>query len=158
MAHGFLGTPASIMLDVVVCSLVLILPTLLYSLFTVKVQRNYRLHKTIQTTLSLVLFVVVALFEVDLRRSGGFYELAKNSPYIETAFLKNLLTVHLIFSISTCFVWGGTFIVALKKFPNPPGPSAFSPKHKFWAWLSVADMVGTVVTGLMVYYYGFVAR
>ena len=61
----------------------------------------------------------------------------------------------LVFSISTCFIWIATYIAALRSFPNPVGPSKFSPKHKIMAWISVVDMVATVVTGLMVYYYFF---
>ena len=158
MGSGFLGTPASLMLDVVVCSLVLVLPVLAWGLWEARIRRNFALHKRIQVGLTLVLLVVVVLFEIDLRLQGGFWELAKNSPYAGTAFLRNLLTVHLCFSISTVFIWGATFIAALRAFPNPPAPGAFSAKHKLMAWLSVADMVGTVATGLMVYYYGFMAK
>lgn len=155
MGKGFLGTPASLMLDVVVCSLVLVLPMLAASLYVVKARNNYALHKLLQIALSAALLVVVLLFEIDMRLQGGFWVMAKDSPYADTAFLKILLYVHLCFSITTVFVWYGTAIWAIRRFPSPPGPNAFSPKHKLAAWIAVADMAGTVVTGLMVYYYGF---
>ena len=39
MQNGFLGNNASLMLDVVVCALVLVVPALLFSLYTVKIKR-----------------------------------------------------------------------------------------------------------------------
>jgi putative membrane protein len=155
MGPGFLGTPASIMLDVVVCSLFLVVPALLWSIYLARIRRNFSLHKKVQLILGVVLLIVVILFEIDLRRQGGFWELAKDSAYFETAFLRNLLNIHLVFSISTVFIWAATYATALWAFPSPPRPGSFSPKHKVMAWVAVVDMVATVVTGLMVYYFGF---
>ncbi len=155
MGSGFLGTPASLMLDVVVCSLALVIPALFWSIFLAKFRRNFALHKQVQLVLGIVLLIVVVLFEVDMRLQGGFWEMAKESSYYKTPFLRNLLWVHLVFSISTVFIWAATYGTALKFFPSPPRPGSFSPRHKVMAWVSVVDMVGTAVTGVMVYYYGF---
>ncbi len=155
MGKGFLGTSASFMLDFVVVSLVAVVPLLLFSLYLVKIKKSYSLHKKLQIFLSIALGGVVGLFEVDMRLQGGFWAMAKNSPYAESDFLHRLLTVHLCFSISTVIFWAVTLFAALKFIPAPPGPSRFSPTHKIMAWITIADLVGTVVTGLMVYYYGF---
>jgi len=157
MAEGFLGTPASLMLDIVVISLILVVPTMLLSIYIVKKLKNYALHRIIQLTLGAVLAVVVALFEIDMRLQGGFEELAKDSAYFDTHFLWVLLGIHLSFAVSTVFLWATTIVLALKRFPNPPRPGAFSPTHKVMAWFAVADMVATAVTGLMVYYFGFMS-
>lgn len=157
MGNGFLGTPASLMLDVVVCSLIVVVPALLYSIYVVRYKRNYLLHKRLQITLFWVLAVAVTLFEVDMRLSGGFWEMAAQSRYIDTAFLKWLLRVHLFFSITTAVLWVVTFVTAMKKISNPPGPGGFSRAHLLMGRIAVIDMVATVVTGLMVYYYGFMA-
>lgn len=156
MGNGFLGTSASLMLDVVVVSLLVVAPALFYSLYTVKFRRNYLLHKRLQIAISVALFLVVALFEIDMQMQGGFWELAKDSAHAGTPFLKRLLAVHLVFSITTFFLWFATFATALRGFPNPPGPGSFSRKHKIMAWTATADMLLTIATGLMVYYYGFV--
>lgn len=158
MGNGFLGTDATLMLDVVVCSLVLVIPTLLFSIATVKFKKNYLLHKRIQVTLGIVLAVVVALFELDMRLQGGFWEISKNSSYAGTDFLRNILYFHLVFSISTPILWAVTILTALKRFPNPPHPDVFSLTHKRLAWASVFDMTATAVTGLMVYYFGFISQ
>ena len=155
LKNGFLGTPASIMLDVVVCSLVLVVPTLLFSIYLVKRRRKYDVHKHVQLTLGLVLLLVVILFEVDMRLQGGFWAMASQSPYYNTAFMVYLLYVHLFFAVSTVIMWSITYYITLKRFPSPPRPTAFSPTHRVLAWISVVDMGATVVTGLMVYYFGF---
>lgn len=159
MRDGFLGYPASLMLDVVVCALVVVVPTLLFSLYTVKVRRNYTLHKRLQIILGAVLLLAVGLFEVDMQWQGGIAGiLAKRSRPLSTAersFFDGLLKVHLVFAISTVVLWGTTLAWAIKRIPRPPAPCPHSPIHKLLGWLSAVDITLTSVTGLMVYYYGF---
>ncbi len=160
MSDGFLGYKASLMLDVVVCALVVVVPTLLFSLYAVKIRRNYALHKTLQLTLGVILLVAVGLFEVDLRLHGGVKGiLAKRSRPLsadELASFYRLLYVHLVFAVSTVALWSVTLGLALKRMPAPPAPCAHSRWHKPLGWISAADIALTSATGLMVYYYGFV--
>ena len=51
MTDGFLGYPTSLMLDVVVCALALVVPLLLFSLYQVRVKRNFLLHRNLQLLL-----------------------------------------------------------------------------------------------------------
>jgi putative membrane protein len=160
MSDGFLGYNATLMLDVVVCALVVVVPTLLFSLFAVKIRRNYRLHKALQITLGVVLLVVVGLFEIDMRIHGGIDGiLARRSRLLSQADRDSfyvLLGVHLFFAVSTVVLWATTLALALKRMPDPPGPCEHSRLHKRLGWLSAVDITLTSVTGLMVYYYGFV--
>ena len=52
MSEGFLGYQTTFMLDVVVSALVLVVPTLIYSIYQVKRKRNYSRHKFLQLTLA----------------------------------------------------------------------------------------------------------
>ncbi|MGQ0633953.1 MAG: DUF420 domain-containing protein [Planctomycetaceae bacterium] len=157
---GFLGYPASLMLDVVVCALVVVVPTLLFSLASVKVRRRYGLHKSLQVALGLVLLLAVGLFEIDMRLHGGIDGILAKRPRpltgAEYASFKTLLYVHLVFAVSTVFLWAATLALALRRFPAPPAPSAHSRLHKGLGWLSAADITLTSITGLLVYYYGFI--
>jgi len=159
MSNGFLGYPASFMLDVVVCALIIVVPLLVFNISVVRFGRNHQLHKTLQLLLAGVLLLAVALFEVDMQMQGGVEGiLAKRSRPLsvdEMASFRSLLIVHLFFAISTVVLWALTVGLALRRFPTPVRPAAHSRLHRILGWLSALDITGTAVTGLMVYYYGF---
>ena len=159
MSNGFLGYPASFMLDVVVCALIVVVPLLVFNISVVRFGKNYQLHKTLQLLLAGVLLVAVALFEIDMQLQGGVDGiLAKRSRPLsvaELASFRSLLLVHLFFAISTVVLWGLTVGLAWRRFPTPVRPASHSRLHKILGWLSALDITGTAVTGLMVYYYGF---
>lgn len=162
MQDGFLGYKSSFMLDFVVVALVLIVPILLFSLYTVKFRKNFTLHRNLQLLLGVVLLVAVAAFEVDLRWQGGWQAVVnKGTPQLTSeklAFVQTLLYVHLGFAITTPFLWIATIGLAWKRFSNPPQPGQHSGLHKTLGWLSTIDITLTSVTGLVFYYFAFVAR
>ena len=147
------------MLDIVVCALAVVIPTLLASLYAVKLRRNYSLHKLLQIVLGAVLLLTVGLFEVDMRLHGGIAGiLANRSRPLSSAELTSfyrLLYVHLFFAISTVVLWATTLGLAVRRMPSPPGPCRHSRMHKTLGWISAVDITLTSVTGLLVYYYGF---
>lgn len=164
MKNGFLGFDASFMLDFVVSALVLIVPVLLYSLYVIKFRRNFILHRNLQVALGIVLLVAVAAFEIDTQLVHGGWENIVNkdseAPRLsgeKYSHAQRVLRIHLIFAISTPFLWGATLWYALRRFPNPPLPGEHSKLHKTLGWLSVLDIVMTSVTGLWFYYAAFVA-
>lgn len=162
MRNGFLGFDASFMLDFVVVALVAVVPVILWSLYVVKVQRNYALHRLLQIALGVILLVTVVAFEVDMRMQGGWERIInkdlaspRRSPD-EIATIRQFLYVHLLFAISTPFLWGTTLALALKRFSAPPLPGPHSRLHKTLGWLSTVDLVLTSATGLAFYYIAFV--
>ncbi|MEZ5942960.1 MAG: DUF420 domain-containing protein [Planctomycetaceae bacterium] len=161
--HGFLGNDASFMLDFVVVALVLVVPVLLYSLYVVKFQRNFGLHRFLQIALGVVLFVAVAAFEVDMRMHGGWENIINKDPENvrldaqQLQSVSQVLWIHLVFAISTPFLWIATTVYALRRFPKPPQPGEHSRLHKTLGWISVVDLVATSVTGLWFYYVAFMA-
>ncbi|MBL4885888.1 MAG: DUF420 domain-containing protein [Planctomycetaceae bacterium] len=163
MQSGFLGNDSSFMLDFVVCALVLIVPILLYSLWLVKFKQNYALHRILQLSLGVVLLVAVGLFEIDMRLHGGWQNIINKNPEAprlnleQLAFVKQVLYVHLVFAVSTPFLWGTTIYLALKKFPSPIQPGEHSKRHKLLGWLSTIDLTLTSVTGLIFYYVAFMS-
>jgi hypothetical protein len=162
--NGFLGYNASLMLDFVVSALVLIVPVLVYSLYAVKVRGAYLVHRNIQLGLAITLFVAVGAFEVDLQLVHGGWENVVNKPDTpprlvgsDLEFVRKLLWIHLVFAISTPVLWAVTIVLALRRFPSPPAPSPHSGLHKKLGWLSAIDITLTSVTGLIFYYFAFVA-
>ncbi len=164
MKNGFLGFDASFMLDFVVSALVLIVPILLYSLYVVKIQKNFVLHRNLQVILGVVLLVAVTAFEIDTQWvHGGWENIVNKNPeeprLTGEAFshAQKVLWIHLIFAVTTPFLWGATLFYALRRFPNPPQPGEHSKLHKRLGWLSVIDLVMTSTTGLWFYYTAFIA-
>lgn len=163
MKDGFLGFRTSFMLDFVVSALVLIVPVLIYSLYSVKIRRNYTLHRKLQLLLGIVLLAAVGAFEIDLQwvQRGWTNVVAKREVPLtpeQFAFVRLVLRVHLVFAISTPLLWAVTIILALRRMPSPPAPCPHSNLHKNLGWVSTIDIVLTSVTGLIFYYFAFVAR
>jgi len=154
--NGFLGTRASLMLDVVFLAMFLVLPVLGVSIAMVRLRRNYAWHKQVQLILATVLLVAVAAFEIDMQLVSGWRERAAASPFWKTGVMTSLY-VHLVFSVSTFFLWIYVVEGALRNIPRPPGPSPYSRRHMFWARLAAIDLVLTALTGWIFYWLAFVA-
>lgn len=69
--RGFLGTRADVLIDIVMLSFIVILPTLIISWRLVRNRKAYASHRKIQLTLGITLAIVVGIFEYDLSASGG---------------------------------------------------------------------------------------
>lgn len=152
---GFLGTRASLMLDVVFLAMFLVVPLLGASIWLVRYRRRYALHKRLQLLLAGVLLVAVALFEFDMR-INGWIERAQPSPWYPRGVWTSLY-IHLFFAVSTTVLWTLVIVRALRNFPKPPQPGAHSRWHMFWGRLAAIDMMLTAVTGWVFYLLAFVA-
>lgn len=153
--NGFLGTRASLMLDIVAVAMVGVLAVLGLSIYVVRYRARYTLHKRLQLVLVVALFVVVALFEADMR-INGWRQRAAASPFYDS-WVMPVLRTHLVFSISTTVLWIGVTAAALRKFARPPRPGLHSGNHRFWGRLAAVDMLCTAVTGWLFYWLAFAA-
>lgn len=154
--EGFLGTRASLMLDVVFVAMIVVVPVLLWSIAQVRYRHNYRLHKRVQLALAAVLLVAVALFEVDMRFVTDWRQRAEPSPYYQTWVFPSLY-VHLFFAVPTAVLWVVVVVRALRHFPHPPQPGPHSRQHVFWGWLAAVEMCLTALTGWIFYLLAFAA-
>lgn len=161
MIQGFLPfSRATIMFDVVVIALVAFLPMLAWSISLAR-RGRYRLHKRVQLSLAVTLFVTVLLFEVDVQWTkftleGGWRSLSVESPY-QGAPIDRLLRVHLGFATVTAVLWLVTTLQAVANFPKPPVPGPHSRNHKWMAWAATVGLFVTSITGWTFYYMAFVA-
>lgn len=160
MANGFLGYRTSLMLDAVVCALVAVVPAIVFSLYLVKVRKNFVAHRNVQLVLAVVLLVAVGAFEIDMRLQGGWRAIvAKRDVPLTAAQLSEvtvILWTHLCFAITSPVLWFITIVLALKRMPKPPAPCAHSRWHKKLGWAATIDLTLTSVTGLWFYYAAFV--
>jgi hypothetical protein len=151
---GFLGTRADILFHLVMLSLVIVVPVLVYSWIKVR-QHHYALHKGVQLTLLGVLAVAVGAFELHLRAMGGIFAATSASSYAGTATLDFWIWFHTLLAIATTVVWLVLAAVSVRRFPRPPAPNAFSARHRFWGRLGMVLMALTGITSVPVYVYGF---
>lgn len=127
------GARCDILMDIMVVSMAVILPLLWYSFRKVRHEHNYKLHKNIQLTMFIILFVVVILFEYDMQQNGGIFAMVQGSAYEGTFFLNSTIWVHTFLSITTSIIWTYLIIASLIKFGSKnPKPGKFSKIHRLW--------------------------
>jgi len=156
LEQGPLGTRADWLMDLVIISLVVIIPVILLSWSKAR-HREYKTHKNIQVWLTGILTVVVLLFELDLRLAGGMEVLTEGSRYFGTTFLNVSTYIHLFFSVSTAIIWLVLIAFSLRRFSKfAQTKEWFGKQHKFWGKIGMIWMIMTGLTGLELYIIGFV--
>jgi putative membrane protein len=153
---GFLGTRASIMLDVVCVGMVVVMAVLSWSIWQVRAKRNFRLHKRVQLMLVALLAVVLTAFEVDIRLNGWTHRATGSADGTPSDMVYGALWIHLFFALTTVGFWIAVTVGALRKFPDPPLPNEHSPLHRRLGWLAAIDMLLTTITGWAFYLLAFV--
>lgn len=154
---GFLGTRASLMLDVVFLAMFIVLPLMAISIALAKFARQYSWHKRMQLGMAVVLLVAVAAFEVDMQLINNWRWLSAPESGQPSTGVLAALRIHLLFAITTPLLWIYVMYAALRKFPDPPMPGPHSHSHKRWGYAAAADMVATAITGWVFYYLAFVS-
>lgn len=176
---GFLGSRASLMVDFVLVAIVSVVPVLAWSIWLVRVRKNYVLHRRVQLTLAVALLLVITLFEIDVRFVSGWRPRAVASQYYASldsdgyfwdvvfrsllrfdyvpSWVARILALHIIFAASTVVLWTTVSGFALKHFGNPPRPGKYGLAHRCLGWLTAVDTVFTAVTGVAFYWLAFVS-
>lgn len=150
--NGFLGTSAPLMMDIIVVSLTLIVPCLIFSIQQAKAG-NIELHRKLQIGLSLLLLFAVTLFELEMQLVGGIENIMEKERY--TTPFRVYLWTHIAISISTIIVWGITIFKALKAFDGKNLEPSHRALHRKLGWASTLLLVLTSLTGLGVYAWCF---
>ena len=152
---GFLGTRASLGMDVVLVGLLALLPVLAWSVALVR-RGRYAAHKALQLFIVAALAAAIAVFEIDIRLVSDWKLRAAASPCWPGGVLA-ALAVHLVFAVSTFGLLAWVVWEALVRFPVPPEPGTHGPRHRRLARLAALDLVCTAVTGVAFYWLAFVA-
>jgi putative membrane protein len=152
---GFLGSRASLGMDVVLVGLLALLPVLAWSVAAVR-RRHYRLHKRLQLLIVTLLLAAIVFFEIDIRLLSDWRIRAAASRWWPAGVLTSL-GIHLVFAVTTFGLWVWTVWEAVARFPVPPRPAAHGARHRRLGRLAALDLVATAVTGLAFYWLAFVA-
>ncbi len=151
---GFLGSRASLGMDVVLVGLFALLPVLAVSIVAVR-QGRYRLHKLLQSFIVAALLAAIAIFEIDIRLFSDWRIRAAPSDFWPVG-VGVALGIHLVFAVSSLVLLLWVFIAALRAFPQPPVPGPHSTRHRFLARWAAADLLATAFTGGVFYWLAFV--
>jgi putative membrane protein len=151
--ESFLGQRGDALIDIGMLSIIAVVPVLLWS-WALARNKAWVKHKQVQLTTAVVLGIVVLLFEIDLNRLGGIFAVTAGSPYAGTSVLNFWIWTHTAFAILSTIVWLLLVIASLIKFPKVPVPTAF-PTHRYFGRLGMVLMLGSGLTAIPMYYYGF---
>jgi len=152
---GFLGSRASLGMDVVLVGLFALLPVLAWSVMLVR-RGRHAAHKRLQLFIVAALAAAIVFFEVDVRLISDWRARAQPSPFWPRGVL-TALAIHLVFAVSTFVLLTWVVWEALTRFPTPPVPGAHGPRHRRMARLAALDLVLTAITGTIFYWLAFVA-
>ncbi|MBT3409115.1 MAG: hypothetical protein HN430_00270, partial [Halieaceae bacterium] len=103
------------LIDLVILSFIAILPLLVISWRYAR-NKHYAHHRHLQIGLAVILAVAVGLFEVDLRLSGGIFELTRGSAYSGNDLLNSIIYGHTLVAVASVLVWVPLIVVSLKRF------------------------------------------
>ena len=147
---GFLGTRGDLVFDLVITSLVAVVPLLFRSRALAR-EGRWLEHKRVQVGLAALLLLVLVIFETNLQLQGGIFELARPSRYSGTRVLSLAVYGHLLFSFSSAALWVLLIAASLVKFEKVPKPNAFSRFHRIAGTLAMWDLILTGFTGVALY-------
>ncbi|NOY40731.1 MAG: DUF420 domain-containing protein [Planctomycetes bacterium] len=153
---GFLGTRASLALDVVCLGMVIVVFVLGWSIWLVRVHRRFALHRRVQLGLAGLLLVVLTAFELDVRMNGWRDRAAGEIGGQPSGDVFLALWIHLFFAVTTVVLWIVVIFLAWRRFPNPPEPNSHSEFHRRWGKIAAVDMLLTSITGWVFYVLAFV--
>ena len=148
---GFLGTKALMYMDIVTLYFA-ILPFLLGFSVYQAIRGNSKLHYQSQFIILAVTIVMVLIFEIGVRLTGGFVEYAKQSP-LSYDFLLLFLVVHIFIALMAVGGWIYLIISTYKSYQN--GILENSDKHrKMGNWIFAA-LTLTSIMGCSIYLFLF---
>ncbi|MBU1927736.1 DUF420 domain-containing protein [bacterium] len=148
---GFLGTSAPFYMDLVTFYFG-ILPLLMGSAIFVAVKKRYELHYKMQLVIFVFTLLVVGVFEVGVRISGGFSAFMEQSNANET-FMIIFLLIHILIALATVVLYSILIYSAVKEFRLKSIPIVKS--HKKLGMLVYLGMSITSIMGVMIYYFLF---
>lgn len=148
---GFLGTRAAFYMDLVTLYFA-ILPFLLAFSIRQAVIGNIPLHYKSQIVILILTVVMVLIFEIGVRISGGFVEYVKMSP-ISYDFLVFFLIIHILIAFLAVAGWIYLIITSYKTYQKE-GIAGMSKHRRMGKW-TFASLTLTSIMGCSIYVFLF---
>jgi putative membrane protein len=148
---GFLGTRAVFYMDLVTVYFA-ILPFLLAFSIRQAVIGNISLHYKSQMAILILTVVMVLIFEIGVRISGGFAEYVKASP-ISYDFLLLFLLVHILVAFLSVVGWIYLIVTSYRTYMKE-GCEGMKKHRKMGKWI-FASLTLTSIMGCSIYLFLF---
>lgn len=149
---GFLGTAAPFYLDIVTIYFAL-LPFFMFLSISFAIKKQYDRHFISQLILFIVTLVVVVIFEVGVRLSGGILEFMKTAN-ISFAFMMTFLIIHVSIAIASVILWSALLYGAVKSYRLEA--SGVSSAHAKFGRFVFLGMTVSSFMGVAIYYMLFI--
>jgi len=151
---GFLGTKALLYMDIVTIYFAL-LPLLLLISIYFAVKKRYQEHFISQAAIFVITIIMVLIFEVGVRITGGFIEYAQQSQ-LSYDFLVGFLIAHIIVAVASTTGWLYQIIVSYKLYKSKGFESFKTTKHKKIGKVLFAALTVNSIMGVCIYLFLFV--
>lgn len=148
---GFLGTRALLFMDVVTIWFAM-LPVLLAGAIALVHLGHHAWHIRMQVTLFVMTVLMVLLFEVGVRVTGGFVEYVQHSS-VDPFWMTVLLVVHVIVAVASVILWVWLLYSARKAFSNQGRVGTI---HKRYGKILFGGLSLTSLMGVLIYLLLFV--
>ena len=150
-SKGFLGTTAPFYLDLATVYFA-VLPFLLAFSIYFAIKKEFEKHFISQAIILGVTLIIVVIFEICIRVSGGFLEYSKYSN-VSFDFMLVFLTIHILIAIAAVGGWLFLFISSYKDYKNN---SFDGKKHKKIGKAIFAALTISSIMGICIYTFLFV--
>ncbi len=151
-SSGFLGTSAPFYLDMITVYFAL-LPFLMFLSISFAIKKDYDKHFVSQLILFVVTLVVVVIFEVGVRISGGIIEFMKTAN-ISYGFMITFLIVHVSIALASVILWSALLYGAVKSYRLEG--NGVSTAHAKFGRLVFLGMTVSSFMGVAIYYLLFI--
>ncbi len=148
---GFLGTRALWFMDVTTIWFAL-LPTLMAYAIYLATKNKIVAHKRLNTLLFAATIVMVLVFEIGVRFSGGYMAYAQDSG-VSFALLTTILIVHIIIAVASVVLWAYLLVGAHQSYALS---SKVPMTHKLYGKIVFIGMSVTSLLGILIYFLLFV--
>ena len=149
---GFFGTNAPLYMDIITLYFGL-LPLLMGVAIYQAVKKRFELHYRMQTTIFVMTLLIVGVFEVGVRVSGGFNAFMEqsNADYL---YMLIFLILHILVAFGSVILYSLLMYSSFKEFRLKSEPVVKS--HKKLGRVVYLGMSVTSISGVLIYYFLFV--
>ena len=148
---GFLGTKALMYMDVITLYFG-VLPFLMASAIYMAIKKRYKLHYKMQLSIYVLTLIVVAIFEIGVRISGGFSAFMEQSN-ANYSYMLIFLVIHVLVAILSVVLYSILIYSSTQQYIFKKEPLASN--HKKMGQVVFFGMSITSIMGILIYYFLF---